>query len=327
MKNIKITVIIPVYNIECYLEKCLNSIVNQTYRELEIILINDGSTDNSAQICKKFKKQDSRIIYIDQENKGVSATRNIGIEKASGDWISFIDGDDYIEYDTYEKIIKYLDINQSYDFASYPCIEESARYRKQVSNNIEYDLYEGGKVLKSIFASDLISGFMWNKLFNTRLIKDNNLRLEEDIYFCEDLLFCYEYAKIATKMIYINQDFYHYVKRECSATSGKVDKRKMTSLKVYDYLLKDTYNHTEIYTDICNAYVMLLIYLTKRIFLFGCDSSDICTILKEQLMKYLPKIFLNKNLKFKYKIIGYFLIIFHYVHNINKKKDLCNQDE
>src|SRR5690554_7984530 len=97
----KISVIIPVYNKAPYLEQCLNSVINQTYKNLEIIIIDDGSTDNSLEICEKYRKKDERIQLISQENQGVSVARNKGIQKASGEWIYFLDADDYLELDAF----------------------------------------------------------------------------------------------------------------------------------------------------------------------------------------------------------------------------------
>ena len=98
-----ITVIIPIYNVSKYLKNCLESVINQTYKNLEIICVNDGSTDNSLEILKEYKERDERIIIIDKKNAGVSAARNDGIEKASGEYLFCVDGDDYIDEDFFEK--------------------------------------------------------------------------------------------------------------------------------------------------------------------------------------------------------------------------------
>lgn len=103
-----ISVIIPVYNVEEYLERCVNSVLKQTYNDLEIILVDDGSTDNSGKICDELKNKDDRIIVIHKENQGLSASRNIGIEKATGEYITFVDSDDYILEDMYETLYKNL---------------------------------------------------------------------------------------------------------------------------------------------------------------------------------------------------------------------------
>ena len=102
----KISIIVPVYNLEKYLPRCLNSVCNQTYKNLEIILVDDGSTDKSSDICDNWAKKDSRIIVIHKKNGGVSSARNAGIKKATGEYIHFVDGDDWLELNCYEKIVE-----------------------------------------------------------------------------------------------------------------------------------------------------------------------------------------------------------------------------
>ena len=104
--NIKISVIVPVYNVENYLSQCLKSIINQTYKNLEIICVNDGSTDKSLMILKEYEKKDKRIKVINQNNKGLAATKNVGMKIATGDYITFVDSDDYIDLNVYEKCIE-----------------------------------------------------------------------------------------------------------------------------------------------------------------------------------------------------------------------------
>ena len=107
----KITVIVPVYNVENYLEKCLDSLINQTYKNIEIIVINDGSTDNQGEICQEYAQKDNRIVYIEKENGGLSDARNVGLDKMTGSYVTFIDSDDWIEQDyietLYKKIVEY----------------------------------------------------------------------------------------------------------------------------------------------------------------------------------------------------------------------------
>src|SRR5690554_2682260 len=110
----KVSIIIPVYNKAPYLDSCISSVINQTYKNLEIIIIDDGSTDNSLEICENYRKKDERIQLISQENQGVSVARNKGIQKASGEWIYFLDADDYLELDAFEILVKkshYLDVD------------------------------------------------------------------------------------------------------------------------------------------------------------------------------------------------------------------------
>ena len=106
LNNMKISIIVPVYNVEKYLERCLDSLINQTLKDIEIICINDGSTDNSSEILKEYAKKDSRIIIINQNNQGISVARNNGMNKAKGKYIGFVDSDDWVDLDFFEKLYK-----------------------------------------------------------------------------------------------------------------------------------------------------------------------------------------------------------------------------
>ena len=116
-KKKKISIIIPVYNVEKYLSRCLESVINQSYKNIEIIIVNDGSTDNSFDICNKYKKKDKRVILIDQNNQGLSGARNTGLKHATGEYICFIDSDDYVEKDYVEYLYKLI-VKDDYDLNS-----------------------------------------------------------------------------------------------------------------------------------------------------------------------------------------------------------------
>ena len=129
----KISVIVPIYNTSLYLEECINSIVNQTYTNIEIILINDGSTDRSLEICHKLSKCDKRIKVLDKEHTGIADSRNVGLNNASGEFISFIDSDDYISNDMYENMIRYM---EKYDLDIAEGINEIVKQQKAIGRNL-----------------------------------------------------------------------------------------------------------------------------------------------------------------------------------------------
>jgi glycosyltransferase involved in cell wall biosynthesis len=120
MKHVSLSVIIPVYNVEEYLERCLDSIINQSYQEMEIILVNDGSTDKSGEICARYAKTDARIQLVNKENGGLSSARNTGIEIANGDYLTFVDSDDYIDLNTYADNMPFLMENRYIEILQYP---------------------------------------------------------------------------------------------------------------------------------------------------------------------------------------------------------------
>lgn len=223
----KISVIIPVYNVENYLERCVKSVLSQSYSELEIFLINDGSTDNSGIICDNLAKTDNRIIVIHKPNTGVSDTRNLGIEKSTGKYISFIDSDDYIDSTYFERLYNALASNNvqiaacshtlSYEDANKENAIGLPWDKEEVMNGetalLQYGLNEDHPLLDYIVC----------KLYNADLIKENTLRFDNSIYISEDILFNCNAFLYATKIAVIPEPLYFYCRRETSAV-GQANK-------------------------------------------------------------------------------------------------------
>ena len=209
MKEELISVIIPIYNVERFLEKCIESIIKQTYKKIEIFLIDDGSTDQSGIICDKYKKKDKRISVIHKKNEGVSIARNVGIENANGKYITFVDADDYLEKDMYKKLIEVfenptIDISMCNFFMEY--LEKDIRANK----NSNY-IYNKKELMNKIFLTDYFCGFVWNKIYKTSIIKKNKIFFKNNIHICEDLLFNCQYFSFIKKGFYTEDKLYHYI--------------------------------------------------------------------------------------------------------------------
>lgn len=207
----KVSIIIPIYNTEDYLEKCLKSVLNQTYKNLEIILINDGSSDNSAEIAKKYEKIDRRVLYFEQKNSGVSSARNYGLDLATGDYILFIDSDDWVESTIVEKLLNRMH-SQNVDISCCQYDRDSV----DVKENLK--ILDRCDVLKEFLIHKKINGSLVNKLFRTSVISDT--RLDISISYGEDALFLW---KILLKVKYIcvsNEVLYHVTLHSDSATGG-----------------------------------------------------------------------------------------------------------
>lgn len=205
MENIKISVIIPVYNVEKYIGQCLDSIVNQTYKNLEIIIVNDGSNDNSLEIINRYSQNDRRIKIINLENKGVSFARNIGIKNSEGNYISFVDSDDYLNLNTYEKLVKNLDGEDLIIF-NYGRFENSTGEiikEKYVSDDEMQELPEEKRYLYS-----KINHSCWNKLYKTEYLKRNKFKFFEILY--EDVFFNLEVIYSTNNIKILNESFYNY---------------------------------------------------------------------------------------------------------------------
>lgn len=260
-----VSVIVPVYNVEKDIEKCIKSIVGQTYDNIEIILINDGSTDNSLEICNDFSKEDERIRVIDKENSGVSATRNLGIKIANGKYLCFVDSDDYVEKTYIEKMM----LNTSEDALTI-CGYFADTYKENGSIfSAERKYKEDGIVsIKEHFANAFHQGFLsaiWNKIYDVEKMKKNNLMFEEKMSLGEDLLFNLQYLKTGIVCFeFVDMPLYHYIKRKKESLDNKYRKDFLIiQEKLYEKMIEtsDLYQLSEagrslIYADFMSAIIV-----------------------------------------------------------------------
>ena len=224
-----ISVIIAIYNPGKYLRACLDSIVNQTYKNLEIILVDDGSTDDSLALCNEYAAKDNRIIVHHKENSGVSATRNQGIRLAHGDYFSFIDSDDFIELDTYEYLMELINEHNA-DAINY---EHFITYKdREITHKLSEKCY--GVFNKKDSVAQLVHNvmFAWNKLFSKKIIE--NVWFDENICRGEDSLFAIQAFDNADKVLFDSRPLYHYLQSEDSAVRGNFRKSQLTAVNLID---------------------------------------------------------------------------------------------
>ena len=224
----KVSVIIPVYNSSEHITECIESIIKQTYTNLEIIIINDGSTDNSLDICQRFESKDNRVKLYNNANHGVSYTRNFGVEHSTGDYIVFVDSDDVIDKD-YIKILLDTIINSKSD-CSICGIYKGSQYTPG-SNHENYSILDDEKI-SGLF--EIYGGFLWNKMYKREIILKHNIKLNEDVHISEDLLFNFDYFTKCKTVAYNDSKLYFY--RIYSQSSYN----NLKSLKWFSVL--DTYN-------------------------------------------------------------------------------------
>lgn len=231
-----ISVIVPAYNIENYIERSIRSIMNQTYTNLEIIIVDDGSTDKTGIIIDRLAKEDQRIIPIHEKNGGVSAARNIGLDIAKGEYIGFVDGDDYIEECMYDHLLS--------NAIRYKADISHCGYQMVFPNRIDY-YYNTGELLVQdnyqgvydLIKADKVEPGLWNKLYRREVIGEN--RLDERIRINEDLLFNYFLFKKSSKSVFEDIPFYHYMVRDNSAATSSMNIHKMEDpLKVIHIISK-----------------------------------------------------------------------------------------
>lgn len=228
-----ISVIVPVYNVEKYLDNCIESIINQTYSDLEIILVDDGSSDNSSKICDDWSEKDNRIIVLHQENQGVSSARNNGLRLAKGEYIGFVDSDDYIESKMYEILLnKLLEDNSDISVCSSYVVDKNGVVKTDTSlGNQQYSQEEAVKLI-----SYKMNNSLWNKLFKAELIK--NCRFDENHTFGEDHLILLQILKNVNKVSFTNHSLYYYVQRENSITGMSFNKKSFDQVFMKDTMFE-----------------------------------------------------------------------------------------
>ena len=218
IKDICVSIIIPIYNSEKYLRNCLDSVVNQTLREIEIICVNDGSTDGSMSILREYEQSDPRIIIIEQDNSGVSAARNRGLKSARGNYIAFLDSDDYLELNTYKKTYKKA-ISQKADilvFGGDSCPKSIWANEKLNARKITYR----GEAVKALFQENGSRPFCFNKLYRRELFHRKDIYFDTDLRLGEDLALMFDLFPKANTVCFIKDKFYHYRIRNDSAMAG-----------------------------------------------------------------------------------------------------------
>ena len=233
----KVSVIVPIYNVEKYLEKCINSLLSQTLEDIQIILVNDGSKDNSGNIAREYEKNNkNRIIYVEKENGGLSDARNHGLKYATGDFIAFLDSDDYIEKNAYEEMYN-------------KAIEENADYVEcdfiwEFPNKIRVDKQYPYKNKKEMLS--FVRVVAWNKLIKRQLITDNNLEFPKGLRY-EDVEFTYKLIPFVNKFAYVDKPFIHYVQREGSIANVQ-NERTAEIFTVLDNVI-EFYKKNNIYEE------------------------------------------------------------------------------
>lgn len=255
-----VSVIIPAYNIEDYIGRCLDSIISQTYKNLEIIVVDDGSRDHTGEILDNYAKKDRRIKVIHKENGGVSSARNKGIEAAEGDYIGFIDGDDLIESEMYKTLVDLLE-EENADIAH-------CGYQMVFPDRIDYYHNTGKKKiqtteegLKDLLSGEMIEPGLVNKIYKKELIK--NCRLDETVKINEDLLMNYQLFKLSQKSVYYDITPYSYMIRSSSATGANslITKRE-DALRVLNQIKDDCINNN-LLSIIYKRYIYLLMAICR----------------------------------------------------------------
>ena len=278
-----ISVVVPVYNIEKYVGKCIESILCQTYTNIEVIIVNDGSTDNSLSVCHMYQKKDKRIKIINKDNGGLSEARNYGLHTAKGEYICFIDGDDYIHSKMLENMLNACD---EYD------VDISICAREYCFDDNEIDVFQNKKDYNSIvmsgkeafrhFLLEDIDGFVvaWNKLYKKKLFTNNSIEYPVGKIH-EDCFTTYKLFLASSKVAYVDYVGYCYRQRNNSIMHSKNSIREVSIVEAYEEILKFTREYVQEYVKEAEyRYVIANLYLASV-----ADNKKIISECKRNVLK------------------------------------------
>lgn len=315
--NPKVSIILPVYNTKEYLEQCLDSILSQTYTNLEILCVDDGSTDGSERILDKYACEDERIKVVHQENGGESSARNTGLKMMTGEYVGFIDCDDWIEKDMYYRLVntaveKRIDIVASSWYRDFEKVNEKIKNRGFVSK----EPFGREELLYYIYKRDCYRSFayIWDKLYRKELFYDPNGNLmlfDEDLILGGDVLYLGKLILNAQSAIYIDEAFYHYNQRQNSGCHTLDLKKQEDWLEAYKRLIVYAENKC-VETNVLLLIKRFLVYHSSNVAEMAYEQKNKETLLRcQKIMRQYEKEYCCTNKQFPdridrfYKIMNY----------------------
>ena len=294
----KISVIVPVYKTEGLLDRCVESIVGQTYKNLEIILVDDGSPDNCPAMCDEWAEKDSRIRVIHKENGGVSSARNAALDIATGDYIGFVDSDDWIEPEMYSSLIqKISESGKNIALCSYYAVEISGeRYEcRCVVDKVVLDQDDYFRFI--VLGGD--GGYIWNRLYDADILKE--VRFDEDIWYSEDLLFNFKTAQKSNGAAILDKIEYNYVQKRIKEQAWVMNDHSFDSMTAFEIMLSYKDIPEDVY-DCClrgyaaAAFTLLSGVLTNEKYFYKYDD------IRSAILNFKKRILTQKKYPLKYKV-------------------------
>ena len=283
----KISVIVPVYKTEEYLDKCVKSIINQTYKNLEIILVDDGSPDNCPKMCDDWANKDSRIKVIHKTNGGLSSARNAGIEAAAGNYLMFTDSDDFLEDDMIEFLYNLIK-KDDYDLARCGFYFDDGKTLKGENNDYSVKYPDYDQLMIDLVSNGYTSGAVWNKIYKTESVKSNRF-LDED-GCSEDIMFNFRFYQQNSKVVFCDVPKYHYMVRENSIVNSEFKELAYSIVRAKKLILESLHNNSTVF-----PYVFKSLVDSAFIVLSGCIRNkafpDMQNELRSDILKYRKYVF------------------------------------
>ena len=306
MMNKLISIVVPVYNVARYLDKCINSIISQEYKDLEIILVDDGSTDESGRKCDLWAEKDNRIRVIHKENGGLSDARNVGIDNARGYYISFIDSDDFISEQYIQELYENI-INTESDISicnPYYYYEQDNNTKTVERYKIKIDRIEGNSIdmTKILLYQKYFDTSAWGKLYKTELFKENGIYYPKGKLY-EDIATTYKVFLKAKKIVFINRNLYFYRQRSDSIMSSKFNKKEMDYINNAQEMME---NLSKLNIEMLNKAAISRFLSTNFAIYRKIPNSksytDEIKKIKDNIKKYRKIVLLDKNSRLKNRV-------------------------
>ena len=310
-----ISVIIPIYNVEKYLDRCINSVIAQNYKNLEILLINDGSTDSCDTICKKWESKDKRIKYYTKSNGGLSDARNYGLDRMHGSYVMFIDSDDYIDNNCISELYKEIVENNVDVSVTNPILyfENKNIFRKYVNKENFYGFLDKEEAINAVLYSDICLTSAWGKLFKSNLFK--SLRFLKG-RICEDLDIVYKIFNLTNGIVLLPTEHYFYCQHDNSICNSGFGPNKMDYIYVADNLL----DYVSKFIPECfeaavicytNVNISMLIRMPKNYFFANEFGQKLINNIKKIRRHYIK----NRRAPLRFKIFCFlsYIIPFYYL--------------
>lgn len=281
----KVSVIVPAYNAEKYIEACLDSICEQTYPVLEILVVDDGSKDLTASIIRSRAEQDARIIPYYNENHGVSYSRNFGLEHCTGEYVTFVDADDLVAPDFIAQMIH--DLEEADADIAVIGVAKSKLFEPEMFTNGVTSTYEESEMLKQVFGA--FEGFVCNKLYRKSLLQTKSIRLEQSSAVCEDLLFNVIYLLNCKKAVYNCGQKYFYRQIENSASNRLDNPKWFDAMKAYQQIIRLVKDYPVVYRLAAFQYAMFLCAAKYRIRFIEDSNGEIKRKVDEEWKRLRPE--------------------------------------
>lgn len=325
---VKISIIVPVYNVEKFLQRSLQSIIKQSFREIQIILVNDGSSDGSLKICEEYKEIDDRILLIDSPNLGVSNARNLGISASVGKYIGFVDPDDYIEPDMFENLYNLMEKNNTdVGICGYSIIKENINQTNDLSylnaDKLDNTLIDNKLIQKIIGPNkvyeynDMIMASVWRLIINREFLVKKGIFFEKNLYMMEDLVFTTHLLLEANSVLIEKNNYYNYCIHNTSVTqkfNANLKENQMFAIRNLYILLKKYDKYEKFSERLNNRYINTLVSIivnesssynnNNNLYKKIMNIKDICK--DSRLVKILDNINV-KDLKLSQRVLHYSL--------------------